>query len=92
MARGLASVGEALFADSCAGCHGKDGKEGTAPELASPTFLSAATDGYLQATIARGRPSAGMPAFGADSVGHRRLTSQEIDDIVRFMRTLQPDA
>jgi mono/diheme cytochrome c family protein len=92
MARGLASTGETLFADTCSGCHGKKGKDGTAPELASPMFLAAATDGYLQATIARGRPSAGMPAFGTDNAGHRRLDVQEIDDIVRYLRTMEPDS
>ena len=90
-ARGHAPMGETLFSAMCTGCHGKNGQGGAAPELVNPAFLSAATDGYLQASIVRGRPSAGMPAFGADNVGYRRLSAKEVDDIVRYIRTLKSD-
>lgn len=88
---GNAANGEMLFAQTCAGCHGEKGKGGTAPELANAAFQSAATDGYLQATIVRGRASAGMPAFGRDNIGYRRLIDQEVRDIVRYIRTFASD-
>jgi mono/diheme cytochrome c family protein len=86
--QGDAANGQALFAKTCAGCHGSGGLGGSAPELANKPFLAAATDGYLLASIIRGRLSAGMPAFGSDNINYRKLTAEEVGDIVRYIRTM----
>jgi mono/diheme cytochrome c family protein len=87
-ARGDAATGNVLFAQACAGCHGSGGRGGSAPELANAAFLAAASDGYLEASIIRGRPSVGMPAFGNDSISYKKLTAEQAGDIVRYMRTM----
>lgn len=83
--------GRALFAENCASCHGPNGKgeaEGAfAPSLNQPEFLAAASDGLLLATIARGRRGTAMRAFGEGAGGIGSLSSQEIEDIVSFIRS-----
>lgn len=83
--------GKAGYAVFCAGCHGDNGKGGFAPELNNPGFLRAATDGYLQATIIRGRRGTAMRAFGLSGHGLANLNQSEINDIVAFIRQWSPD-
>jgi len=78
--------GRELFNSNCAGCHGVDGKGSWAPELNNEGFLSAATDGFLQATIVRGRIGTAMRPFGAGSHGMSDLQSRDVDDIVAYIR------
>ncbi len=79
------------YAVFCAGCHGDNGKGGFAPELNNPGFLRAATDGYLQATIIRGRRGTAMRAFGSSGHGLANLHQSDINDIVAFIRQWSPD-
>lgn len=76
--------GATVFANSCASCHGPRGEGVNAPTLAHPVFQSSATAGFLRETIARGREGTPMPAFQAT------LSSQQIDDVVAFVRALPP--
>jgi len=78
--------GNQLFASNCAGCHGMEGKGAWAPELNNEGFLSAATDGFLQATIIRGRTGTAMRAFGQGANGLVDLSPSDVDDIVAYMR------
>lgn len=78
--------GRALFASHCAGCHGEEGKGLWAPELNNEGFLAAATDGFLQATIVRGRKGTAMRPFGTGGQGLVDLPSDDIDDIVAYIR------
>jgi len=87
--------GRSLYESHCAGCHGLNGKaeltepgrlSAWAPELNNQNFLHAATDGFLQATIARGRDGTSMRAFGHGAQGLVDLSADEIDDIVAYMR------
>lgn len=83
--------GKEGYAVFCAGCHGDNGIGGFAPELNNPGFLRAATDGYLQATIIRGRRGTAMRAFGSSGHGLANLHQSDINDIVAFMRQWSPD-
>jgi mono/diheme cytochrome c family protein len=83
--------GKEGYAAFCAGCHGDNGKEGFAPQLNNPGFLRAATDGYLQATIIRGRRGTAMRAFGLSGHGLANLNQSDINDIVAFIRQWSPD-
>ncbi len=78
--------GRELFRSNCAGCHGDEGRGSWAPELSNEGFLSAATDGMLQATIVRGRKGTAMRPFGRGAHGLTDLSSQDVDDIVAYMR------
>ncbi len=55
--------GRQLYAMNCAGCHGASGRSLTAPDLASADFLAITPLPTLEAMIAEGRPSRGMPAW-----------------------------
>jgi cytochrome c oxidase cbb3-type subunit 3 len=83
--------GQASYAAFCAGCHGENGKGGFAPELNNSGFLQAATDGYLQATIIRGRRGTAMRAFGLSGHGLANLHQSDINDIVAYIRQWSPD-
>ena len=77
----------------CAPCHGEDGggKQGGdvefAPSLKSREFQRAASDGFLLATIVRGRIGTKMAAFGEGAGPGVWLKPQEISDIVSFIRS-----
>ncbi|MFQ5494988.1 MAG: c-type cytochrome, partial [Phycisphaerae bacterium] len=79
--------GKTLFESNCAGCHGVEGRGSWAPELNNEEFLAAATDGFLQATIVRGRRGTAMRPFGQGANGLTDLSSQAIDDIVAYIRS-----
>jgi mono/diheme cytochrome c family protein len=87
--------GRQLYQSNCAGCHGVNGKaeldesgrqSAWAPELNNQDFLRAGTDGFLQATIVRGRSGTSMRAFGQGSQGLTDLSADDIDDIVAYIR------
>jgi cytochrome c oxidase cbb3-type subunit 3 len=82
-----AEAGAALYADSCASCHGKNGEGAEGPALNNAVLLRSATDTYLMETIRRGRRGTSMAAFGAPSTTHATLSPQEIESIVAFIRT-----
>lgn len=92
--RAITSGGQ-KYEKFCAGCHGpnglgvKDGPDYFAPALNNPEFLEAASDGFLLATIARGRSRTPMRPFGVGTGGIASLKSEDITDIVSFIRAWQ---
>jgi cytochrome c oxidase cbb3-type subunit 3 len=87
-AKGDPTRGAASFAKNCARCHGAAGEGGTGPALAGHAFLSSASDGYLVATILRGRGATAMPRFGAAGPDHGKLSPDEVADLVAHLRAL----
>lgn len=88
-----AEVGARFYGETCALCHGAEGQgyvADNATALRSPTFLSSATDYFIQKSIARGRPKTTMSAWGKDKGGP--YTDDDISDIVAFIRTWQTEA
>jgi mono/diheme cytochrome c family protein len=81
--------GEALFRELCAQCHGEAGEGSKAPALNNQEFLSAATNGYLLATISLGRRGTPMPSWGTGSPQHRQLNAEVRNDLVAFIRSWQ---
>lgn len=74
---------KSIFEGVCAGCHGLDGRGGErGPDVASRRELVGKSDEYLFSVIKDGRPSRGMPGFGA--YGEKQLLS-----LVAFLRELQ---
>ncbi len=82
--------GGALYAHTCAVCHGARGegyKADRAPALAQPNFLASADDAFLRNAIARGRNGSTMSAWAKQHGGP--LSPDDIEAIVAFIRTWQ---
>jgi cytochrome c oxidase cbb3-type subunit 3 len=73
-----------LYAQNCAGCHGRDGLYGPATPLASPVYQSLVDDATLRRVVAQGEPGSMMPAFAKSAGGE--LTDAQVDAIVHGMR------
>jgi cytochrome c oxidase cbb3-type subunit III len=73
-----------LYGDNCAGCHGADGRNGSATNLANPKYQAWIDDPTLRDVIAKGEKGSLMPAFALESGGV--LTDQQIDALVKGMR------
>lgn len=87
----LAAQGEALFALSCSGCHGQEGRGGlTAPTLNAKEFLQAAVDDQIESLIATGVPGSQMSAYSLDFGGP--LTQEQIVALTTYLRSLEADA
>jgi len=82
-----AVAGAALYAASCASCHGRNGEGAEGPALHNDVLLRSATDTYLIETIRRGRRGTSMAAFAAAATTRATLSPQEIEAIVAFIRT-----
>lgn len=75
------AIGEQLYAQHCAACHGADGSGGVGVPLNLPDFLAVASDDYLKITIREGRPGRVMPAFP-------RLSDSELGALVTHLRSM----
>lgn len=72
-----------LFAQRCAGCHGREGGGASAPRLAGGAVVDRFPDRAEQIAVVRdGRGR--MPAFGG------RLTDAEIEAVVTYTREQLP--
>jgi cytochrome c oxidase cbb3-type subunit III len=75
--------GAPIFAANCAGCHGADGRGGEhAPNIATAPEVQHLLDRELAGIIRYGISGAGMPAFST-------FKSQEVADVVKYLRFLQ---
>lgn len=75
---------DTLYQDNCAGCHGKNGDNGSATNLANPEYEALIDDASLRDVIANGEKGTLMPGFGLKTGGP--LTDAQIDVIVQGMR------
>jgi mono/diheme cytochrome c family protein len=83
--RGSSEGGKATYSAQCAGCHGERGEGAVGPALALPS-MQKATDEYLYATIALGRPGTAMLPYDLpDGTG---LPRERIADVVAYLRLL----
>ncbi len=93
--------GREIFARYCARCHGPLGKGGAgtginftrlhdhpvvAPGLNNPGFLAAASDQIIRTTLLKGRR--GTPMLPAAKMG---LSSQDVDDVVSYIRSFEKE-
>jgi cytochrome c oxidase cbb3-type subunit 3 len=73
-----------LYGQSCAGCHGTDGRLGAARPLNDPVYLALVPQDRLRMIIAQGVPGTAMPGFAPAAGGP--LTEAQIDALVHEMR------
>ena len=83
---------DALYAQNCAGCHGRDGRLGAARALNDPVYLALVPPEHVRQVIAVGVTGTAQPAFAINAGGS--LTDQQIDVLVRGIeqRWARPDA
>ncbi len=72
-----------LYAQNCSGCHGADGRFGSARSLNDPLYLAVAGPDVLRQVTAKGVPGTAMPAFAEQAGGS--LTGKQIDLLVEGM-------
>jgi mono/diheme cytochrome c family protein len=73
-----------LFAQNCQACHGANGQNGPAIDLANPEYQALIDDASLRKWIANGMPGTEMPAFAQSAGG--MLTDNQVDALVAGMR------
>ncbi len=86
-------LGQNLFAQNCAVCHGDFGEGGPNPSrpteiivpIGTAEFLKTRDDATLRSIIAQGQPNFGMSPFESTYGGP--LSSDEVDAIVAFIRS-----
>ena len=92
--------GARVYEEHCLECHGEDGEgegEGTGVTLSreraflvmpasisNPGFLASASDRLIHHSVSVGRKSSGMPAYGRG-----KLSPDEIDDVVAYVRSFE---
>lgn len=86
-------IGQQLFAEYCAVCHGDFGEGGPNPTrpddiiapISSAEYLRTRDDSTLRSITAQGQPNFGMSPFGTAFGGP--LDDEEIDAIITFLRS-----
>lgn len=73
-----------LYGENCAGCHGANGQNGAATNLANPEYQALIDDATLRDVIAKGEKGVLMPAFSTASGGE--LTDAQIAALVQGIR------
>src|SRR5260370_4532122 len=75
---------DVLYGANCAGCHGANGQNGAATDLANREYQALVDDVSLRDVIARGEAGSLMPAFAEKNGG--MLTDTQIDALVQGIR------
>jgi cytochrome c oxidase cbb3-type subunit III len=81
-----------LYSENCSACHGANGQNGPAIDLANPEYQALVDDATLRKWISGGMPGTEMPAF-AESAGGM-LTDAQVNALIAGMRKRwsRPDA
>jgi mono/diheme cytochrome c family protein len=73
-----------LYHQNCAACHGRNGQNGPAIDLANPEYQALIDDAALRKWIASGMLGTEMPAFAMSAGG--MLTDAQVDALITGMR------
>ncbi|MGB7282362.1 MAG: c-type cytochrome [Candidatus Acidiferrum sp.] len=73
-----------LYNENCSACHGRNGQNGPAFDLANPVYQAIVDDASLTKWITGGMPGTEMPAFGESAGGF--LSDRQIDALVAGIR------
>jgi|SRR5580698_7957705 cytochrome c oxidase cbb3-type subunit 3 len=73
-----------LYSENCAACHGANGQNGPAIDLANPEYQALVDDATLRKWISGGMPGTEMPAFAQSAGG--MLTDAQVNALIDGMR------
>jgi mono/diheme cytochrome c family protein len=82
-AGGDADNGATIYAQNCASCHGENAEGGSVGPTLVSAELAAQNDDFYREVILNGRAGTAMPAWEG------RLSAQEIEDVIAFLRSNQ---
>lgn len=82
----VALSGKEIYTELCAQCHGLEGEGGVGPALRDPQFQQNNSDQQIFDTINLGHEATAMIGWG------EILTPEQIQQLVDFIRTLEPVA
>jgi mono/diheme cytochrome c family protein len=82
-AAGDSANGASVYALNCAACHGEDAAGGAVGPTLVSAELKAQDDDFYRQVILKGRSGTAMPAWEG------RLSEQEIEDVIAFLRSKQ---
>jgi mono/diheme cytochrome c family protein len=90
-------VGQELYSQSCASCHGEFGEGGPNPSragdiifpISTAEYLKTRDDSTIRAIIAQGQPNYGMSPFGSTFGGP--LEDEDVDAVVAYIRSWEAD-
>lgn len=74
-----------LYKENCAACHGTNGQNGPAIDLANPEYQALVDDAALRKWISGGMPGTEMAAFAQSAGG--MLTDAQVNALIAGMRT-----
>jgi mono/diheme cytochrome c family protein len=80
---GTPQIGEEIYVGQCRQCHDQGS---FAPDLKRPSFIRAASAGYLQATMTLGRHQSAMRSMVRGGGGLTELSGKEINDIIAYLQ------
>lgn len=75
-----------LYAENCAGCHGKSGVGAVATPIGLPEYQAFVDEATQRKIVSDGVPNTAMPGFSRKAGGF--LTGEQIDALVKGMRTI----
>ncbi len=73
-----------LYSENCSACHGTNGQNGPAIDLANPEYQALVDDASLRKWISSGMPGTEMPAFAQSAGG--MLTDAQVNALIAGMR------
>jgi cytochrome c oxidase cbb3-type subunit III len=73
-----------LYRENCSACHGANGQNGPAMDLANPEYQGLVDDTTLRKWISGGMPGTEMPAFAQSAGG--MLTDAQVNALISGMR------
>jgi cytochrome c oxidase cbb3-type subunit III len=83
-------AGQALYAENCMACHGRNGEGGVGSPLNERNFLEMTVDEILFSIVRTGVPGTIMPAWSQAFGGP--FTDEQVSQIVTFMRAWEASA
>lgn len=81
---GDVAAGKTAFAQSCASCHGPDGKGAKAGSVVDRDYLNLVSDQYLRTVTIAGRPELGCPDF-AHRTPASPMTDSAVSDVTAWL-------
>ncbi len=86
----MLTMGEEVYASSCATCHGDQGQGVDSPALNSREFLTASTEEHVYRLASVGIPGTAMPSWSSDLGGP--LTDEQLRAVSAYIMTWLPSA